>query len=178
MDEDFIWGLIPVVAIIGGITYAIVKQMSLARVRELEVRERIAMIEKGLIPPPESNPRGFERAMEVVDRVGGRFDDRYYPYSRHRAPERHRSAGITLMGVGFGVMFMIAFGAGEPQRAIGVGGFLVLLGVAFFINGVLERRSQRDSQNRGSSSSEVPPPSGSTSPLPGASDYSSPPPRT
>ena len=36
--------------------------------RELEVRERIAMIERGLVPPPEVDPRGFDRAMDRYER--------------------------------------------------------------------------------------------------------------
>ena len=94
--EDFVWISplwIPIVAIIGGITLAIVKSISGARVRELEVRERIAMIEKGLIPPPETDPRGFDRAMGVADRMErrDRFEHRYERWSS-RSPERHRSS--------------------------------------------------------------------------------------
>jgi hypothetical protein len=151
MDDGFIWALIPISAIVGGITYAIVKATSMARVRELEVRERIAMIERGLIPPPEANPRGFEKAMAAVDRADrARWDDDESDFlsdagSRshlRRAPERHRSAGITLIGVGFGIMLMIGLAGDEPERGIGVGGFLVLLGVAFFINSMFERRDR------------------------------------
>src|SRR3954453_6043312 len=87
--------LIPIVAIVGSFTYMIVIALSRARVRELEVRERIAMIERGLVPPPEVDPRGFDRAMDMYDR------------RRHRGPGRHRRAGITLMGVGFGLMLLI-----------------------------------------------------------------------
>ncbi len=82
--------LIPIVAIIGAFTTAIIATLSRARVRELEIRERIAMIEKGLVPPPEVDPHGFDRAMDRYDRF-----DRY----RGRSPRRHRSAGVTLMGV-------------------------------------------------------------------------------
>ncbi len=60
--------LIPIIAIIGAFTTAIVATLSRARVRELEVRERIAMIERGLVPPPEVDPRGFDRAMDRYDR--------------------------------------------------------------------------------------------------------------
>ena len=38
------------------------------RMRELRIRERIAMIEKGLVPPPEVDPAGFDRAMGRYDR--------------------------------------------------------------------------------------------------------------
>jgi hypothetical protein len=145
--EDFVWISplwIPIVAIIGGITLAIVKSVSWARVRELEVRERIAMIEKGLIPPPETDPRGFDRAMGAADFNRDfnreRFEERYERWAT-RSPERHRRAGVTLMGVGFGLMLMLGMLA-EGTIGLGVGGFLVLLGLAFFINGIFERRDR------------------------------------
>ena len=83
--------MIPVIAIVGAFTYAIVQSMHRARVRELEIKERIAMIEKGLVPPPEVDPSGFDRAMKRHERLDWTAG----------AP-RHRRAGITLMGVGFG----------------------------------------------------------------------------
>src|SRR4030095_7328123 len=121
--------LIPIIAIVGAFTTAIVATLSRARVRELEIRERSAMIEKGLVPPPEVDPHGFDRAM-----------DRYDRYSvRAGAPRRHRSAGVTLMGVGFGLMVLIAFAGESPSSALGVGGFLVVIGLAFFLNSLFDR---------------------------------------
>jgi hypothetical protein len=169
--DDFLWVSplwIPIVAIIGGITLAIVKSISVGRVRELEVRERIAMIEKGLVPPPESNPRGFERAMDAMDGMKkARREDSYerYLYRRHRGAERHRSAGIMLTGIGFGLMLMLTLATRSPGTGIGIGGFLVLLGVAFFVNSVLERR---DIGPRGAAWPGPPPPPGS--PLPPDAD--------
>jgi hypothetical protein len=122
--------LIPITAIVGSFIYIIVKTLVKARVRELEIRERIAMIERGLVPPPEVDPRGFDRAMDRVERL------REY---RHGAGAgRHRRAGVVLMGVGFGLMVLIYFTANESSVAIGVGGFLVVMGLAFFINSLME----------------------------------------
>jgi hypothetical protein len=126
-DFRFAWPfLIPIVAIVGAFSYAIVQTLARARVRELEVRERIAMIERGLVPAPEVDPRGFDRAMSRLERreIGH--------------GHRHRSAGVTLMGVGFGLMVLIAFTA-DTSIAIGVGGFLVVIGIAFFINSRFEQ---------------------------------------
>jgi hypothetical protein len=122
---------VPVAAILGFWAFMVVRSIFRARVRELEVRERIAMIERGLVPPPEVDPRGFERAMSHYDR-----------YDRRRGPaaHRHRRAGVTLIGVGLGLMLMIGFAGDEPRSAIGVGGFLVALGVAFLINSLFEQR--------------------------------------
>jgi hypothetical protein len=118
---------IPIIAIIGAFTYAIINSAHRARVRELEIRERIAMIEKGLVPPPEVDPRGFDRAM-----------DRYETRNWTAGASRHRRAGITLMGVGFGLMTLITFAGDELRVGVGVGGFLVVLGLAFFINSLFE----------------------------------------
>ena len=119
--------LIPITAIIGVFVYIVVRTLARARVRELEIRERIAMIERGLVPPPEVDPRGFDRAMSRMER-------REYRYGSGR----HRRAGVTLMGVGFGLMVLIAFTSNETSVAIGVGGFLVVIGIAFFINSLME----------------------------------------
>jgi hypothetical protein len=119
--------LIPIVAIVGAFLLIIIRTVLRTRVRELEIRERIAMIERGLVPPPEVDPRGFDRAMSRLER-------REY---RHGSG-RHRRAGVTLMGVGFGLMVLIAFTSDETSVAIGVGGFLVMIGIAFFINSLID----------------------------------------
>jgi len=120
--------LIPIVGTICVFAYIIILTLSKARVRELEVRERIAMIERGLVPPPEVDPRGFDRAMLLMAQS-----------RRHRSPGRHRRAGITLMGVGFGLMMLISVAGGAMNEGIGVGGFFVVMGLAFFINGLFDQ---------------------------------------
>jgi hypothetical protein len=123
--------IIAVVAIVGWVIVTITRIISRNRVREVQVRERIAMIEKGLVPPPEVDPAGFERAM-------GRDD--WYERRRHRVSGRHRRAGVVLMGVGFG--FMVLVGLNSPsdfhRGGLGVGGFLAILGLAFFLGSLFE----------------------------------------
>ena len=71
MDPGSVFFIVLIVAVIGGIGIAITGIISNARLRELKIRERIAMIEKGLVPPPEVDPAGFDRAMDRVERRGG-----------------------------------------------------------------------------------------------------------
>jgi len=108
--------------------------------RELEIKERIAMIERGLVPAPETDPPGFDRAMRRFERM----ETHRREFHDHRSGNggRHRRAGVTLMGVGFGLMVLIAFADENPQTAIGVGGFLVVMGLAFLINGFIERSTE------------------------------------
>jgi len=155
MDGDWnvmIWALIPIIAIVGVIATMMVATINKARIRELEIRERIAMIERGMVPAPEVDPHGFDRAMHRMDT----FVER----SHRAAPERHRRAGVILMGVGFGLMVLIGFGdrGRSMGDAFGVGGFIVILGLAFLVSSLF-----------GSSSSYPPPaPPASRPPAPPA----------
>ena len=134
--------------VLGGIGLIALMLRGRQRMRELAIKERIAMIEKGLIPSPESNPRGFEKAMSAMARRADRdwYEDpqlRAFVLQRHyRRAERQRGAGITLIGIGFGLMLMLAYAAGEPEQGLGIGGFMVLLGLAFFVNSLFDRRER------------------------------------
>jgi phosphotransferase system glucose/maltose/N-acetylglucosamine-specific IIC component len=132
--------LIPVVAIIGGICVGIAGILSGAKVREARIRERIAMIEKGLVPPPEVDPAGFDRAMHRHERSSG---------------PGLRRAGILVMGVGLGLMFLISVAGGTVREGIGVGGFLIIVGLAFLINSMLE--PQRNLHTQGPAGPPGPP---------------------
>src|SRR5688572_22245790 len=100
--------MITITAIAGLWAYLIVRSLSRSKVRELEIRERIALIEQRHVPPPEVNPRGFERSMQ-------RRDAEYRGGDGSRGSFRHRRAGTTLFGVGLGLMIMIAFAGQAPQ---------------------------------------------------------------
>ena len=98
------------------------------RVREMEHRERLAMIDRGLVPPPELDPAGFE------SRVG-------LPRPAELPGAlRSRSAGVMLIGLGLALAVLITFVAGAPDIGIGVGGAFAVLGGAFLFNGTLLAR--------------------------------------
>jgi len=102
------------------------------RLREMEHRERLAMIERGLMPSPELDPEGFELGL-----------------ARTRAPEgsaasRWRTAGVMMIGLGLALMFLISFAGGEGDVGVGVGGAFVVLGIAFCVNGQMLDRAQGD----------------------------------
>src|SRR5437588_11757099 len=128
---EWIWVFVPITAILGAFATAIAATNARARVRELEIRERIAMIEKGLMPPPEVDPRGFDRAMDRYDRI---------QWSTSAA--RHRRAGIVLLAIGIGLFFMIAIAGGETSAGVGVGGFLAVLGLACLVNSLVQRQQR------------------------------------
>jgi hypothetical protein len=131
MEEGWVALLIPIAAIVGGCTIAVVSTITNARIREARIRERIAMIEKGLVPAPEADPRGFDRHMERDER------------SRRHTPEGLRRGGIIVIAVGLGLMLMIGLAGRDVRSAIGVGGFVVVLGLAFLVNSLVERSARR-----------------------------------
>ena len=138
MEPRDILYFIPIIAILGGFTIAITAILSGMRMRELKIRERIAMIEKGLVPPPEVDPAGFDRAMGRYDRSERR--GRY-------AAGRHRRAGIMLIGVGLGLMVLISRRFSARRGLPAPAGFLAILGLAFLISSLL-RTLDRESARR------------------------------
>ena len=94
-----------VVVIIAGLNYR-------ARMRELRHRERLAMIEKGLLPPPEFDSRqAFHRGLK----------------------QRSLSFGIIVVGLGLGLMTLISIAGGAPDVGVGIGGAVAILGGAFLV---------------------------------------------
>lgn len=89
--------------------------------REMEHRERLAMIQRGLVPSPESDPLGFEAQVEP------------FTGDALRA-ERWRTAGTLIIGLGFALMVLLTFTAGEFSTGFGIGGAFVVLGAAFLIS--------------------------------------------
>ena len=124
-SQSLIALVVPIVAIAGWMIYAIVSVVMRARIRELELRSRIAMIEKGIMPPPERDPAGFEKA------IGEAEVQPAANYRQYRA-YKHRSAGITMVAGDLGLWGMM-----YPNFR--VGGFLVVVGLGFIVSGLFER---------------------------------------
>jgi hypothetical protein len=136
MGGNIFW-FIPLVAILIGPLIAIFSIWSRMRIREAQIRERIAMIEKGLVPPPEVDPAGFDRAM-------GRYDRNEWP----RRAGRQRCAGVILIGVGVGLAVLIGladYSATSFREGLAVGGFVAILGLAFLVSSLVDKPREASS---------------------------------
>jgi hypothetical protein len=100
---------------------------------EMAHRERMAMIEKGIVPSPEANP-GHAAWMG--------------PHSMGRSPQgspavaaatRSLTLGIVVVAVGLGFMSIIGVAAETPTVALGIGGAIVIVGAAFIVIGQVRR---------------------------------------
>ena len=128
-QEEVLISLISVIvfAALGVLWMAITSRRA---VREMEHRERLAMIQRGLVPAPESDPLGFESAVAPFS-----GDD--------RRGDRWRTAGTLTIGFGLALTTLLTFTAGEVGVGFGVGGAFVVLGSAILLNGVLLGRNHR-----------------------------------
>jgi hypothetical protein len=118
--------ILPMMLVGGGILIVLLAMWRQTRIQDMRHRERLAMIERGLMPPPERDPAAF--------------------HARDSYPGPHArfvSIGVAVVAVGLGVMLIIGFAGGSPGPAVGVGGAITLLGIAFIVNGLLHRGDRR-----------------------------------
>ena len=118
-----------VLIIIAGVSLMIAAMTNRRKIREMEHRERLAMIDRGLMPSPESNPAGFDAAAGLAEAPTEVPDRR----------NRYRTAGVLLIGFGVGLMFLIGVASNAPETGVGIGGAWISLGAA----SLLDRKSTR-----------------------------------
>ena len=127
--------VIPVVAITGWAAIVLYRIYIAGRAREHMHRERMAMIERGLVPGAEADPEKFERMMD------------WHPSRSLDRSGHSRRKGLLLMGIGAGLAAM--FYIQGDTRTVGIGALVFLMGVAFFVNAMFEARSPRPDQEQG-----------------------------
>jgi small-conductance mechanosensitive channel len=115
MSEEAAIALISLGTLIAGVVVIVVGLNYRARMRELRHKERLAMIERGIMPPAEFDPRlALNRGLK----------------------QRSLSFGIIVVGLGFGLMFLIGIAAGAVDSGIGIGGAVAILGAAFIVRSI------------------------------------------
>ena len=110
-----------VVTVIGGVVIVLAGMWQRARTLEMAHRERLAMIERGLMPSPERDPEAFERSLST----------------RPASSPRAMAAGIVTISVGLGLALLLSVAARVPNVGLGVGGAIALLGAGFVVNALL-----------------------------------------
>ena len=110
--------------IVAGAALMIAAMHNRRLVREMEHRERLAMIERGVMPSPETNPAAFEAAAGFLEPDKDEVN----------RSQRYRTAGVLLIGFGLGLVFVIGVAAGNPDVGWGIGGAWISLGAASLLN--------------------------------------------
>ena len=106
-----------------GVAVAALAVRGKQRMRELAYQERIAMIDKGLLPSPETNPAAFEAMLA--------------PARPSIQAIRYRTAGIILTGFGLALTVLLFFVVPDIRGiALGVGGAWTIFGLTVLANGL------------------------------------------
>jgi uncharacterized protein DUF6249 len=134
-SEDFILGITMGLIILSGVALMITAMINRRKMREMEHRERLAMIERGLMPSPESDPGAFEAAAGFAP-----------------PPEEpgvgYRTAGVLMIGFGVGLMLLISLLSRSAAYGIGIGGVWAIIGAASLVNYYLIARREEERGQR------------------------------
>jgi hypothetical protein len=124
MSQEGTIALIFSIAIAGGVLVVVSALRHRAKIIEMAHRERLAMIERGLVPPSELPASPAQE-------------------TRHRRAQRSSrllSAGIVIVGFGLGLATLIAFASGAPSVAVGLGGAVAIVGGALIVTALVVHR--------------------------------------
>ena len=133
MQEEVLILVIFIVFVAGGVTLMMVAMANRRHIREMAHRERLALIERGLLPPPEVDPGTFD-ATTAADTPSSRAPSR---------GERFRTVGIAMIGMGLGFAVLIGLAGGSAGVGLGIGGAWAILGGASLLNYFLISRERR-----------------------------------
>jgi hypothetical protein len=125
--------VLPLLTVIGLLILGAILIWRKGKMAEMTHRERLAMIEKGLVPPPELSD--LEKTMKAL----GPHSEGPFSETKRTPRERFRTVGVTTIGIGVALMLIIGVAGGAPESGIGVGGAIAALGVALVVNAYLDR---------------------------------------
>ena len=128
MESQEVFALMFTLSIFSGVFIIFLGMRQRAQQLEMQHRERMAMIERGQVPPPESLSHAGPGSQYA--RAGGG------PGAKGL---RSMSLGIVIIAVGLGLMSIISIAADSPAIGIGIGGAIVIVGLAFVVVATVTR---------------------------------------
>lgn len=130
MQAEELFAAVFVLVVLSGVFIVVMGLRQRTQQLEMQHRERMAMIERGLVPFDERRTFG-----EALD--GG--------LGRRRGPSsRATPLGIVVVAVGLGLMSIVSIAGGAPEVGVGLGGAIAIVGAAFIAVGLLARSQTHD----------------------------------
>lgn len=132
MQPEELFASVFVLVVLSGVFIVVMGLRQRTQQLEMQHRERMAMIERGLTPFDE---RRSAPGMGAVSAAGFR-----------RGPtSRATPLGIVVIAVGLGLMSIVSIAGGSPEVGVGLGGAIVVVGAAFVAIGMLARMHSTES---------------------------------
>lgn len=124
MQPEELFASVFILVVLAGVTIVLMGLRQRSQQLEMQHRERMAMIERGIVPTnaPEPGMSGGHRASGAG--AGG---------------SRSLSLGIVVVAVGLGLMTLIGVAFGQSEAGVGVGGAIAILGSAFIVRALVVR---------------------------------------
>jgi hypothetical protein len=119
MEGQVLLAMLFTVAIFSGVFLIFLAMRQRSETLERQHRERMAMIERGQVPPAAPVRKG--------------------------ASSLAMSIGIIVVGFGLGLMMLIGIAADQPEIGVGVGGAIVIIGAAFIVRSLVVRPTEYSS---------------------------------
>lgn len=126
--------LTPLAIVIAGTVLMVAGLRHRAHTLELLHQERMAMIERGLVPAdPAPGAAEFDRGARLAG-----------------VRSRSFSLGIVTVGLGLALMVLIGVAGEDSGTAIGVGGAIAIVGASFIVRALLAHGTTRSTSDSGS----------------------------
>ena len=127
MQPESVIALVFSVLIVGGVIIVYSGMRHRTKVLEMAHRERLAMIERGIMPAGDLDTH--QQAVRA---------------QRTARSNKRLSAGVFIVGLGLGLATLIAFASREPEVAIGVGGAIAVVGASLIVTALLVHGRETD----------------------------------
>ena len=127
MRPEELFSVVLMSVLVAGVIVIMMALRYRARSMEMLHRERLAMIERGLMPPPEVNPAHAAWRGEA-------------PRAGDGASARSLTAGIVIIALGFAFMTLIGIAANAPDVAVGLGGAVTIIGASLVVISLVRRQ--------------------------------------
>lgn len=121
MYQEELFAMVFVVGMFAGVFIVFLGLRQRSQQLEMHHRERMAMIEKGMIPLNDPEALHVRRITP-----GG-------------ASSRSLSVGIIIVGLGLALMTIISIAGDSPEAGVGVGGAIAIVGGAFIVRSLVVR---------------------------------------
>lgn len=124
MQAEALFATVFVIVVFSGVFIVVMGLRQRSQQLEMQHKERMAMIERGLVPGPE----------DAFSHGGGRTGA-----GRQGVSPRAMSLGIVVVAIGLALMSIISIAGETPEVGVGVGGAIAIIGAAFIVSSLVGR---------------------------------------
>lgn len=122
MEVEQLFAMVFVLGMFAGVLVIFLAMRQRSQYLEMQHRERMAMIERGLTPGPSP----IHRVIQARASSGG-------------GSTRSMTLGIVVIAIGLALMSIISIAAATPDVGVGIGGAIMIVGIAFVVNSLVTR---------------------------------------